>query len=318
MIEQRTVFVLGAGAHCSYGFPSGKDLKSQIIELVRAQTNTYYSNSENMLTQMVRFGAASQDETQPSRFKAFAESLERAGQTSIDAFLNANEHQSGFQKIGKAAIAQVLLEKEKSADYHPKDDDWLDYLFAIMLNGIKTENEFIEKNKIGFITFNYDRFLEKWLFERIQNSFGLNEDATLKILQRIPIHHVYGKLGDFPYLTNINPTQEWIKASQNIKTIFDAEKDLNTLDASKELLTNAKVVCLLGFGFHPENIELLELAQTINKDNSPNIVASSIYGITATEWERYTRPFTANKIKAPHPFDSKLKCLETLRNLPIF
>jgi hypothetical protein len=34
MINTQTVFILGAGAHVSYGFPVGKKLKSDIVSLV--------------------------------------------------------------------------------------------------------------------------------------------------------------------------------------------------------------------------------------------------------------------------------------------
>ena len=67
-----------------------------------------------------------------------------------------------------------------------------------MLDGTTSPKEFTKQNKISFVTFNYDRFLETWLFERIRYSFGLEEDAAVATLQKIPIHHVYGMFGPVP------------------------------------------------------------------------------------------------------------------------
>lgn len=312
MIDQPTVFVLGAGAHCSYGFPTGKTLKTKIIELVRAQTHQYHSKPERHFSRMINLGAATVDEMQRGRFIAFAESLERSGQASIDAFLNANGHLLGFQKIGKAAIAQILLDCENQPSSHIDADHWLAYLFETMLAGVKTKIEFIEKNKIGFVTFNYDRFLETWLLGRIQHSFGLDANDALEVLNKIPIHHVYGTLGPFPE-TRQDP---WIEASQSIQTIYETTTNTATHEQAQQLLAKAHAICLLGFGFHFENIELLDLVKHV--ENCPGIVASSSFDITETEWGRYTKTFTPNKIHHPTPFNPTFKCLETLRHVPIF
>ena len=43
MIEEDTVFILGAGASCPYGFPDGKKLRSEIFDRFERDFNTYFN-----------------------------------------------------------------------------------------------------------------------------------------------------------------------------------------------------------------------------------------------------------------------------------
>ena len=181
-----------------------------------------------------------------------------------------------------------------------------------MLDGVKGPKEFTDKNQVSFITFNYDHLLERWLLRRIKYSFGLDDMSALEVLSAIPIQHVYGTLGKFPNSALPNPPP-WVQASKSIRTIFDTEKDEAVLSRAKANLASAHSICLLGFGFHRENIELLDLVgHTIA---CKGLVAASCYGINDVEWERVTRPFDGADVRKSHYTH---KCLETLRNLPIF
>ena len=307
MIEDPTVFVLGAGAHCAYGFPSGEQLKAMAVTAVR---QSLVVGNESSFRTMTEHGAATPDEVLPARCEAFAEALENAGQPSIDAFLNANRHQLGFRAIGMGAIAQVLLHYE-SQGIPNSGDDWLYYLFKVMLDGVSSAEELIERNKASFITFNYDRLLEMWLFKRIKYSFGLDDEVALDTLRRIPIHHVYGMLGTFPSNSNQLP-HAWVIASRGIRTIFDAERDETALDSAKALLASSRKICFLGFGFHRENLQLLGLASYVNGDR---LVTSSRYDILGVEWSRLTREFPGSTIQYAH---WTYKCLDAMRHLPLF
>lgn len=308
MIENQTVFILGAGAHCSYEFPSGEELKSEVISAVKASIN---AQNDNSFLVMPQYGAAKNEEVQSARCKSFALALENAGHASIDAFLNSNQHQLGFQPIGKGAIAQVLLEYEKKAKLGGKDD-WIGYLFKVLLDGVKSADELIEKNKIGFITFNYDRFLEIYLHTKIKYSFGIEDAIALEVLKKIPIIHIYGTLGDFPRIEE-GVSTAWVRASKGIRTIFDTEKNDSYIESAKELLSSAHTLCLLGFGYHRENIELLDLVNFAQEVKG--IVCSSRFGIEDAEWDRYTKPFNTLNILAAH---RSQMCLGALRTLPIF
>lgn len=306
MIEKPTVFLLGAGAHCSYNFPSGEKLKSEVADQVARAG----SSDDSSMLHLPAYRLASHEEVQSRRCEAFAESLRGSGQLSIDAFLAANRHEIGFDILGKAGIAQVLIDYEKNA---PKDsdDDWLKYLFGVMLEGVRTPEEFVKNNNLSFVTFNYDRYLESWLHQRIRHSFGICGGAALDLLNEIPIFHVYGSLGAYPD-PNHHFSLKWIEATRSIRTIFDTEQDKACVDSAKAVLTDAEIICLLGFGYHQENIDLLGLDKIFD---STGTVCSSRYGLTDSEFQRLSRGLNSVQVTEEH---LKHKCLQSIRNLPVF
>lgn len=287
MIEAPTTFILGAGAHCSYGFPTGEQLKSKIISTVESSLR---KDSRDSFLLLETYKVATSHEVQPNVCRHFVKALTNSGQPSIDAFLNSNSQIKGFSKIGKGAIAKVLLEHESSVQ-DSKDDDWLKYLFQVMLEGVRTPEEFIDKNNVSFVTYNYDRFLETWLYSRIQSSFGLGDADALDILHSIPIVHIYGMLGNFPIPQGeIDHPNPWVPASVGIRTIFESEVHSGELEAANELLDSSKKICLLGFGFHRENIELLKL----HERGAAQLYATR-FDLREAEWNRLTGIFGSRK-----------------------
>jgi hypothetical protein len=310
LIEKKTVFVLGAGAHCSYGFPSGRDLKEQVVSVIRNAPDFLDGLSELQSTLRI-----SEVDIAPAVIRDFALAMENSGQASIDAFLNANRHRFEFETIGKAAISRVLLEQEiKSETDQRDDDDWLGYVFEIMIDGVDNPRDFVDKNQVAFVTFNYDRFLERWLLKKIQHSFGIDRRTALAHLKLIPIHHVYGSLGSI-VTDQAVPAKAWMHAWQSIRTIFDAERFDDEINAAKELLRSAQVVCLLGYGFHRENTQLLSLTDCLARDGCS--VVSSRFELQELEWLRLTKPFMDAGVHIENT-QSHRKCREALRYLPVF
>lgn len=312
MITRNTVFVLGAGAHCSYGFPSGEDLKNQIYKRARSDLNL---KQEYSLVSLLGRGLATSDEIEKDNILAFAESLKNSGQPSIDAFLDANRHMPGYVAIGKALIAQVLCGYEESIKIFDDefDDDWLSYLFYQMLGGARTVDEFVS-NKICFVTFNYDRTLERWLLTKIKNSFGIEENRASEVLKRFPIKHVYGRLRSPISGDDKKNKFQWVESLETLRLIYEAERGSDEVSQARALVRAAEVVCLLGFGFHKENVDLIDLPIVVA--NGKIVVHASRYGITNIEWQRTRAFFPGGKINEAIIPD--YKCLDTLRNMPIF
>jgi hypothetical protein len=307
MIETPTTFILGAGAHRSYGFPTGEQLKTKIIGAVEESLR---EDSRDSFLLLETYKVAKYDEVQPSVCRHFIKALTNSGQPSIDAFLNSNSHIEGFSKIGKGAIAKVLLAHESSAE-DSEDDDWLKYLFQVMLEGVRAPSEFIDKNNVSFVTYNYDRFLESWLYSRIQSSFGLSDSEALDILNQIPIVHIYGMLGKFPIpQEEIDDRNPWVPASVGIRTIFESEVHSGELENANALLDSSHKICLLGFGFHRENIELLKL----HERSSAQLYATR-FDLREAEWNRLTTIFGARK-PISHQYTTKsLMFLRTINVL---
>lgn len=307
MISGETVFIVGAGAHCSYGFPSGRKLKSDIISFVDESINGY---PDINLLHLPSRGVGTANDVQPENMRRFVRALTDAGQPSIDAFINANLHMPGFETIGKASIAKVLLDYEESAT-PSSNEDWLEYLFEVLIEGVGSPQQFVTENNVSFITFNYDTYLERWLLSRIKSSFGLEIGQALEVLTSIPILHVYGDLGTFQRSTT-DKLKSWVIATKKIRIIYDAEINDRNVNACKSLLEAAKSVCLLGFGYHQENIDILNLGHYVSQGIF-NIFGTR-YDITDAEFDRCLRRLGSGISNS----SSSHKCRDALRNLSIF
>jgi hypothetical protein len=312
MINKPTVFVLGAGAHKAYNFPTGEELKEKVGALLR---NAKSRDDGNDLKALIRLGHTGGKGFSYEECAQLGNQIDASGQRSIDLFLNNNSHINCSGVLGKAAISQVLIKYENSIQAGgASKDDWLSYLFGYMANGIRTAGlaaatEFVTKNKVSFVTFNYDRFLERWWHSRLQASYGLTFDEALECSRKIDICHVFGMLGDYPPPSD---PVEWLTSTRRIKLIHEAEEKHSEAQKARAILSRAQVLGILGFGYHEENISLVGLADAVKVCK---YVASSRNGFTDVAWERRTRMFPADKIKIGR---EEWQCKETLDNMSFF
>jgi hypothetical protein len=253
MIKTPTVLVLGAGASTCFGYPSGQELKQNIL--------AYYNQYDLLIGQLGFTDRNTQE---------FVDALRASGRTSVDAFL---EHRPDLVDIGKIEIALDLITHEKYPLLFEARDNWYDYLFQQM----NCEFTDFPKNKITFITFNYDRTLECYLFNALINSYGKKEAEVAEILNQIPIIHVHGRLGNLPWqdpngrpysgtviidYQKKHPGYErilsYIKdAAQGIKIISEIS-DVETNFAPVVIpLQEAERIIFLGFGYNRVNLDRL-------------------------------------------------------------
>jgi hypothetical protein len=304
MIKAKTVFVLGAGAHCPYGLPDGAELIRKIVQMLPSDANDRNSAFRDCFFELYQnkigsIGISLMD---------FKHRLTFAGQRSIDGFLAANAKEKGFPEIGKLAVARVLLPLEFSADFSflrrtepgRVDQDWMSFLFSHMLEGCvnKTIEYFLDANKLSFVTFNYDRTLEHFLHVRLVNSFGISPELALEKAKKFKIVHVYGSLGEFstealshkaatirarpPGPRDPFTPTEYREAANSIRLMYDDRISDQLIADAKEEILSAEVVCFLGFGFDPDNITRLEL----NTGCAGKHVGATKYGVAEGDWNR--------------------------------
>lgn len=237
MINKTTTLILGAGASMAYGFPSGKNLKAMIWKMLdpnSLQSKRYFYKAAD-----VDYNSRGDKETFEAEVKKFQDDLIISPDETIDYFL---EHSSKkYQEIGRLAIANVLLEREKkrylfqdwmeydglekkvhrekflegNTQIRPEDGHWYQFLFNLMCKGCSSIDKFAD-NKISVVTFNYDRSFEYYLLYALMSKFKVGEVKAAEIMKKFDIAHVYGRLGELP-----------ASASQNHKAVpynaFSAE-----------------------------------------------------------------------------------------------
>jgi len=248
MIERKTVFVLGAGASEPYGFPLGKKLRWLAYE------NLAEDNPKSQFFR-ARF--------EPGFVKNFRNDLIGCRLPSVDALL---EHRPEYLEIGKAAIAQALLPFEENDLFDSKreQNDWLQYLRAKM---DAPKGEF-GKNKISFVTLNYDRSLEQYLFTSLRSSYNMSSNEAASQISQLRLIHLHGQLGFLPWQNHpeaivpygsSSESDVWHAADQiRVISEADSEKDTRLLEAQR-LLSEAERVIFLGFGYHATNLTRLNV-----------------------------------------------------------
>jgi len=270
LIVAPTVFVLGAGASEPYGLPLGSQLRLDIL----AKYNSDVGRAVDLLN------------TAPfvrKDINAFVEALKYSGLSSVDAFL---ERRPEFMDIGKAMMGIELLHGEVHERLWQPDDNWLTYLFGNMIGSSLEE---FANNNVSFVTFNYDRCVEQFLYVSLSNAFGRASEDTAAVVGRIPIVHLHGRLGHLPWQSGnsaiafgdnqIDPHKMNI-VMKEIKVVHEELTDGRDKDfaQAKKLLAGARRVYLMGFGFGSRNVQRLGLGQL-----QPEAYQGTAYGLTGKE-----------------------------------
>jgi hypothetical protein len=317
MIDKRTVFVLGAGASCPYGYPSGAQLRKQIC-LERHEYLVYLEHSYPK--------HVDRNERWES-FQAFADKFFKSSTESIDLFMARNPH---LAQDGKYIIAFEMFDAERKSHFREQaveGQDWYSYLFRRLTKGVVSEGELSELpwEMVVFITFNYDRSLEYFFYESLRNSFlNFPEYELFALLKRIMVTHVYGQIAQLKWQ---NPFADYVdyasqmresllqKAASSIKTIYE-EKESPELKEAHRLLESAERIFFLGFGYAPENMEVLKLPELIPP-------GCEVYGTAFNMMEKEVedilhtvRSGTKPDPNVPVPSDTTIKacdCLMLLR-----
>jgi hypothetical protein len=246
MLNEFTVFILGAGASMPYDYPSGR----RLVDIICANLQTH----RDIVSTLQRM------DHKHETILEFRSQLRLAATPSADAFL---EHRPEFIDIGKAVIAHALIICENESILFQKDD-WYRYLFE----NLNAPFEEFSRNKIAIITFNYDRSLEHFLFTALQNKYGKRPEECAQVLKEMKIVHLHGQLDDLPWQNENGRAYGWKKelshtslqkAARGIRIIsedFDLESDPK-FKMAYQWLNDAKRVYFLGFGYHETNVKRL-------------------------------------------------------------
>ncbi len=266
MITKPTVFILGAGASYGFGYPLGKNLVEIILK------NFDPDNAKNSIELFKGLGFSQEE------IAGFKNELKFSASPSIDTFLEPRNKDE--RDLGKLAIANALIpfENEEPLFY---DNSW----YSMLFNKLNSSFDNFDKNRMSFITFNYDRSLEYFLLTTLKNRYKKTEQECAVKLKNIPIVHLYGKLALLPwekmnqsdYTREYNPkiTPHFLsKSSTSLKIIYDKVDLPNDTDFKKAklLLNGARKIYFLGLGYHTDNLERLRIKS----------LTSSTTGITGT------------------------------------
>ncbi len=304
MIQEETVFILGAGASCHLGYPLGSDLWKKIVEYLSPIKDFGRISKEESVKEkerkknrdlLIEAGFSEND------INEFCNNLGNYGPITLDEFLESEDNSLKYRNLAKLAIAQVLIPYEDE-NILIKKQDWYQKLFDKM----KVTVDKFHENNVAFISFNYDRSLEQYLFHKLQLSqVGKTSECEMAI-KKLKFIHVYGKLEDLPWQSHegrpykkIYNKDELLKASKGIMTAHEQPQNLEIFE---NVFRSAKRILFLGFGFDRFNLEKLNLLSWVDGTKS----------ITGTAFE-----LPRDKFRETEACFMEKNYKITLRNMPI-
>ncbi len=270
-------FILGAGSNVDYGFVTGAELmeriKQRVVSILDNQDDRWtYINIGIPQKQDDKFiyKVLKSFDINADYLSNFYDALRLFQNPSIDYFLKEYPE---YDLIGKFVITLEINELETqfegnvAGDFEKRESmksKWYHDLFNN--NVLSPEN--IEKNKLNFVTFNYDRSLEYFINSSFRQTYrtSLGENKAEYYLNQLKFIHIHGSLGQFSfkhdegldvaYSKNPSYLEKLISKSKGIRTIHEARSN-SEMNEAKELIKDSEKVYFLGFGFNKENLESL-------------------------------------------------------------
>lgn len=282
MFESKTLFVVGAGASAEIDLPVG----SALLEKIAKKLNFFFedgirlSSGDPEIADALRHYARSRGES----FNAY---FHKAGMIheavpvapSIDNFLDAHKKDQHLQICGKLGIVASILEAERNSrlfvdearggrdDLSRLNGTWYTAFMKMLDERIDLDEIESVFDKVSFITFNYDRCIQKFLHVSLQKYYGVDSGRAANLISKLEIIHPYGSIGLLPFEggPSVVPygarldEAALIKAAGRIRTFTEQLKEEDSLRAIHESVLRAETIVFLGFGFHPQNMELLDV-----------------------------------------------------------
>jgi len=284
MISAPTVFVLGAGASCPYGYPSGRELRKEIC-------THFYEDYPNYIKGNSRTQSSKTLELELNEARNFTDRFDKSSTKSIDLFLARNPE---FEVFGKKAIIFRIFAAEKNSAFRErmgteeKEKDWYSHIFDKLTDDIVKKSDYSSfcENNLSFITFNYDRSFEHFLYESLINSFNnIPPEKIKEQISQLRIIHVFGQIAGLEwqdldskieYRGNIKDIDELVN---NLRIIYE-ENENPELEEEQKLISEAQNIFFLGFVYAKENLELLNIPEILKPQQQ---IRGTALGLTKKE-----------------------------------
>lgn len=279
MFRRRILFIVGAGASSEFGLPVGIGLAQSISELLKAQRdeNRFIFADENLLAQLQQADMHNRDKIWQA-FRLISDGVRLSN--SIDDFLDIHRKNPQANLVGKAAIVKAILSAERQSslyfshsniynklDMKRVEDTWLMKFMRMLGRNVPLEEiDTIFKN-VSFIAFNYDRCIEHFLFQALQQVYFINEQRAAEILSQLNIIHPYGDVGNL--ITPLSQSgvhfggdshdldnENFVELAKRIRTYTEV-KDGEPKENIDIALQDSETWVFLGFAFHEQNLRLL-------------------------------------------------------------
>lgn len=301
MLRTRTTLIVGAGASAELQFPTNAELLARIIQgydFRRTTSETSTRDGQLLLRNIYKL--AERLNRKVSDVAAAAERLRNACRLgrSIDTVLEQYDHDPLVLACGKLAITFFMGQAESRSNLKdvPRVDGelplqgkiaeyWIYQLGQLVTSGVPRSKIGQTLEQLTIINFNYDRSVEHFLPYALVMAYGIElKEAQQVVAEKLDIIHPHGSIGRLPWQNGEAPQAEWgVEQPWNIHAIAAQLKSLNERSTDRNALrdirlsvASAKRLVFLGFGFQPQNVDLL-FENTLS--HNPEVLIST-YGMS--------------------------------------
>lgn len=295
MFKSKTLFVVGAGASKEVNIPIGTELAEEIAHLLYFEfdhVSRLKKGDYKIFDSLKKF--LNDTEILNGYLKAarqISEGIYLA--SSIDNYIDIHQHDSKISLCGKVAIVRTILNAEKNSSLYldrmksnePINFQKIEQTWYVQFAKILFEQVTLDKlddlfNNIAIVCFNYDRCIQYFLIRAISSLYSIPHEKAQKIVEGIKIFHPYGSIGNLPISGSANGIEfgastdylNIIDLSKSIKTYTEQIKENKLLKSLRQEVAGAKTIVFLGFGFHPQNMDILTPK---NKTNANRVYATA-------------------------------------------
>lgn len=312
MLTAPLTLVLGAGSSRDFGasdqkpFPLGDDLREQISAALNIQQDDFGQRTRTGSRRIYEAYRVASKEPQDPPLKVGtlvgagrALSAALPGCESIDDYLERHTGNRPFELAGKLGIADCILAAERSSPLRQNPDNirlpsidpyrwhWLSR-FLQTITKRRSPNDVSEAfAHLRVVNFNYDRCFEWFTHLWLRHVYNFDESKAFDVLAHTKIIHPYGCLGTIGHHGNhvpfgSDPDPDVLLAiSNNIQTYSESIEEDNRPIQIREMTGDCGKFVFVGFAFHPQNMELLDLGGCTEM---PEVFAT-IVGMPAPRWE---------------------------------
>jgi hypothetical protein len=286
----KTLYVLGAGSSKEVDLPVGEQLTEAIANLVDIRFEGGYRriSGDEYIHQALRIHmqriAPNNADINPHLHAGWRMRDAMPLAASIDNFIDAHRADKLTELIGKLAIVRAILAAErrsklwrdatdggpdKQLDLDNVRDSWFAAFWRVLCNGC-TAGEFAKRAKsVAFVSFNYDRCIQQFLYHAARAYYGLQSAEAAAAVSHIKVFHPYGSVGQLPwhqdaaasavaYGEDVQPG-ELLSLTAGIRTFtesIEADED-GVITGAREWIDSANRIVFLGFAYHSQNMRLL-------------------------------------------------------------
>jgi len=294
-------FFIGAGASCSYGFPTGPGLVGSIIKCL--------VNPEDSLIGKHLLVHSDYPKEVLIDFADLLHSYRLEVESpSIDDFFHINQDTSIREICRHATFCTILHHEQKYLQDRSGIPDWLDLFLIPFLGHFSSINEFFNAMNgtintglemvqgFHFISLNYDRMIEQRLFEILKANIP-NQGETLEIIKkRFHYEHPHGSLGtigDLPFGSHLPNGKEALhNAVKRLAFWCEKSKKPKAWGIQNSLVPLRSTLCFLGYGFHEIINDRFDPERT--SDSKLSKVVATTYGIASQQHRSKIKDWICN------------------------